>query len=160
MQTTTVTVQYVNQPKPGKKMGSIKASDGKYYNVWPDKLPLFSEGSTYTINYTEDNGFRTFKGMGNGEVGQQVGNVARNIARTAAPNDGQASKAEEMFVMGFLNRCYGGGSVMPPKAQLVAEGRMLRAAWQEIWSNYREEGVTVTRPRPEPDQALDDEIPF
>ena len=31
-------IAYVNPPKPGKKMGSIKTADGEFYNVWPDKL--------------------------------------------------------------------------------------------------------------------------
>lgn len=52
MPTATITVEYVNQPKPGKKMGSIKGSDGQYYGVWPNDLNQFRQGETVTIEYS------------------------------------------------------------------------------------------------------------
>lgn len=155
MQTATVTVQYVNQPKPGKRMGSIKGTDGNYYNVWPDKLPLFTVGQTYTLEYTEDNGFRSFKKIVEGGA-QPVGQAANRVTAPMAAKKDRETVAE-MFVMGFLNRCYQGASVVPAKAQIVAEGRMLRDAWNEIWTDAP---ARAPAPAVQPDDPLDDEIPF
>jgi hypothetical protein len=44
----TITVQYVNPPKEGKKP-SIKTTDGRYFNVDADALSAFAAGSTYEI---------------------------------------------------------------------------------------------------------------
>ena len=47
--TTRIEIQYVNPPREGKKTGSVKATDGKYYNVWPEKLDQFIEGQSYEV---------------------------------------------------------------------------------------------------------------
>src|SRR4029078_174281 len=51
MPTEQVTIAYVNPPKPGKKQGSIKTEDGRYFGVWPDKLGGFQRGMVCTIDY-------------------------------------------------------------------------------------------------------------
>jgi len=45
------TVQYVNEPKPGRKKGSLKFDDGTYVSLWPSELDEFvgSEGQEITI---------------------------------------------------------------------------------------------------------------
>ncbi len=53
MPVAEVTVQYVNQPKPGKKKGSIKTVELGYVNVWPDKLDLFFKGQRTVIEFSE-----------------------------------------------------------------------------------------------------------
>ena len=45
----TIKVQFVNQPKEGKKKGSIKTEDGRYFDVWPNMLSQFSRGESYEI---------------------------------------------------------------------------------------------------------------
>ena len=47
----TIKVQYINQPRPGKKLGSVKTEDGRYFQVWPDKLSSFQPGGTYEVEY-------------------------------------------------------------------------------------------------------------
>jgi hypothetical protein len=49
MTTERVTVQYINEPKPGRKTGSIKTTDGRYFDVWPNLLPQFQKGKSYEI---------------------------------------------------------------------------------------------------------------
>ncbi len=49
MATKTVKVQYVNQPKEGKRFGSIKAEDGTYYGCKPEMLSQLSRGGSYEI---------------------------------------------------------------------------------------------------------------
>ena len=51
MPTAEITVQYVNAAKPGKKMGSIKSSEGDYYNCAPTMLHLFQVGEVCKIEY-------------------------------------------------------------------------------------------------------------
>jgi hypothetical protein len=46
----TGTVEFVNQPKDGKKKGSIKLSNGEYVGCWPNELDQFSKGQTVTMN--------------------------------------------------------------------------------------------------------------
>jgi hypothetical protein len=45
-----INVKYVNQPKEGKKQGSIKTDDGRFFGVYPELLGSFSAG-TYEIEF-------------------------------------------------------------------------------------------------------------
>ncbi|HEY6020489.1 MAG TPA: hypothetical protein VIY48_11470 [Candidatus Paceibacterota bacterium] len=149
MPTATVTVAYINPPKPGKKMGSIKSQDGAYYGVWPDKLSMFEVGNTYSIVFTEENGFKNFKQMASDAQGNPT---TRVMARAQAPHSGGDAKAEEMFVMGFLNRCYQGACGVPPQAELTDGIRTLRAAWKDGWEPMK---AAISS-----EEVLNDEIPF
>ena len=53
MPTTTMTVAYINPPKPGKQRGSIKGTDGRFLGCFADKFHLFEIGQTYDIEYNE-----------------------------------------------------------------------------------------------------------
>ena len=48
-----ITCQYVNFPKPGKRLGSIKTSEGEYYGVEPGLLRIFQQGEVCVVEYTE-----------------------------------------------------------------------------------------------------------
>lgn len=48
-----ITVQYVNEPKPGKKLGNVKDADGQIWFVRPNMLNLFRPGEDYKVEYTE-----------------------------------------------------------------------------------------------------------
>ena len=50
--TETIKVAYVNEPQAGKKQGTIKTEDGRYFGVYPDKLNQFQVGNTYEIEYS------------------------------------------------------------------------------------------------------------
>lgn len=50
--TKTITIQYLNDVKPGKKMASIKTPDGEYFSVQPAVLKVLKQGATYEIEYT------------------------------------------------------------------------------------------------------------
>jgi hypothetical protein len=56
-----VTVAYVNDPKPGKKNGSIKDDQGQYWSVWPNMLRQFEPGETYELDYEQNGAFRNIK---------------------------------------------------------------------------------------------------
>src|ERR1700686_3180521 len=53
MPTTTMTIAYINPPKPGKQRGSIKGTDGRFLGCFADKFHLFEIGQTYDVNYNE-----------------------------------------------------------------------------------------------------------
>ena len=53
MPTAEITVQYLNNPKPGKKMGSVKSSEGDYYNCPPQMLHIFKVGEVCKVEFTE-----------------------------------------------------------------------------------------------------------
>jgi hypothetical protein len=44
---TQITVKYVNAPKAGKNFGTIRGTDGKYYNVDAASLPRYKVGQTF-----------------------------------------------------------------------------------------------------------------
>lgn len=56
--TATIEVRYADQPKAGKKQGTVKTKDGDVYGVWPDKLGLLRPGRRYRVEYKE----RQFEG--------------------------------------------------------------------------------------------------
>jgi hypothetical protein len=61
----TITVQFVNEKKPGARNASIKDIDGAYYWVKPEMLQVFQPGGVYEISFTtaQSNGYtnRTIK---------------------------------------------------------------------------------------------------
>lgn len=112
----TLRVKYVNQPREGKKMGSIKGEDGTTIGVFPDKLSLFQQGQTYTVEYDEmDSGFKRFKRIIPG-----------------APNtvsNGGHDKAVEIFVTGVIGRCFQGTGNLPDDKAMTHMVQTLRIAW-------------------------------
>lgn len=72
--TTEITVAYINPPKEGKKMGSVKTADGQFYNVFENMLAQFSKGMKCRVEYEarpKDGGgeWRTIKKIvGNGSA--------------------------------------------------------------------------------------------
>jgi hypothetical protein len=147
MHTATIEVQYVNEPKEGKKMGTVKTVDGEYYSVWPDKLSLYKPGGTYEVQYTESpfqgKMYKTIKAV-KGAGGQPSRAQASGTASSPRGN----TQSREMFAMGTIGRCLQGSGTYPDGATL--EG-WLRDAFQ-AWDN-------ATAPAPAKND-LDDEIPF
>ena len=56
--TSTLTAQYVNAVKPGKKMGSFKDAEGNYWFAYPSDLMRVVQGDSITVEYTEAQGDR------------------------------------------------------------------------------------------------------
>lgn len=101
--TADITVQYINPPKEGKKMGSIKAADGQYYNVFPDLLGQFSKGMRCKVEYTskprDDGGeWRTIKKIvGNGSAPV----VPKNDYRARS----NPAEAKQIAVLALAKEC-------------------------------------------------------
>jgi hypothetical protein len=101
----SIVVQYVNQPKPGKKKGSIKSTAGKTYGVWPDKLDQFQPGGSYTVEVEENqyNG-QTYYGVKRIIGAPSNGNATP--APSPAPYTGRQTDeatAERIYVCGIVN---------------------------------------------------------
>jgi hypothetical protein len=115
----TIRIKYVNQPREGKKMGSIKGDDGTIIGVYPDKLNLFQQGQTYTVEYDEgEGGFKRLKRIVPG-------------APSTLANDNSHDKGADIFVTGVIGRCFQGTGNLPPYAEVRDMVQRLRLAWAE-----------------------------
>lgn len=79
--TAEITVAFVNEPKEGKKNGSIKAADGQYYSVPPHMLPQFAKGMRCRVEY------KPFGDTGRA-IQKVIGNT--NMTPTVPKNDYRA----------------------------------------------------------------------
>lgn len=111
---TTVKVAYVNPPKEGKKMGSIKTPDGQYYGVWADKLYQFQQGQSYDVEYEtgQYNGreTRTIKKVI--ETGRASSGSAQRTSGGSQPDD---AKATAIFVTGIIGKALQGAGTVPDR---------------------------------------------
>ena len=144
-QLETVTVQYVNPAKPGKKTGSIKVTDGRYIDVWPDKLDQFEQNGTYSIltEQREFNGktYYSLKGMADSAPAPKTNGAAPTPAREAtplkpvplAPRETSARDAERMFVCSLLNAAIQANQIEVGGPELGSVVQALRQTWQQTF---------------------------
>jgi hypothetical protein len=140
----TVQVKFVNQPREGKKMGTIKCEDGTIIGVWPNKLNLFQQGQTYTIEYEQNGDFKNFKRIIPG-------------APNTAPSNGKSEDLGQcgMFIMGVMGRCFQGTSQLPDERVLTDIVRHLRKAWTNGMKDLPSDPPGMKGGGP-----IDDEIPY
>jgi hypothetical protein len=144
LEDATLTVQYVNEPKPGKKLGNIKGIDGQIWFVAPGMLRRFSEGETYKVEYAESHA--------NGVIYRHIKNVylttptkaltpatpqpqtngkkmdQSNWNRPTSPRD-----SERMFVCSTLNAFIQTGRVNNDVEVLVEYVNALRQVYQRTF---------------------------
>ena len=115
MPTATINVQYVNPPKPGKKLGNIKTVDGQFYGVDPTQLGQFSPGMAYTIEYDthtfQGKEYKTFRRM----------DGALPLPAPAPTHSGRPAQTQavEMFTMGVIGRALQGSGTVPDRETLT-----------------------------------------
>ena len=141
MGTTTLTVKYINPPKPGSQRGSIKGTDGTTLGVFPDKMKLFEIGQTYTVEFTDGQyqNVRSAKpqfvsGAYRGEapapgtptpaLPHKGGGAPNNTYRETCPAD-----AERMFTCAVLTAFIKAGELKNDKQALWDTTNMLRQLW-------------------------------
>lgn len=147
MNTVTIEVQYVNQPQPGKKKGSIKDKNNVMYGAFPDKLALFRPGGTYEISYTES----PFRGV----MYKNVESVREVAAPAPGAGGGARSGAndEHIFVSMIVKEAIRANLLDPNNAdEVVRLGRLMRDAHKAIWSAQQQ--------RQQPPDEMNDSIPF
>ncbi len=89
----TITVQYLNEKKPGQRNASIKDVDGAYFWIKPEELHEFQVGGSYDISFvtTQSNGYTNRTIKSHEPVAQrqpqraQPAQAARAPARQSAP---------------------------------------------------------------------------
>jgi len=171
MTQATVTIQYVNEVKPGKKWGSVKTPEGVIFGVPPQLLPQFQAGGTYTIDYTE--GDSGFKGVNNVWPAQGApvappqpvqqpmppmpapmpsAPVPAPGGHTGPPGMGIDAKAEDIFVTGVVGRCFHGTGTLPDAGTLTEIMQNLRMAWKA--GHKPAQTIDATG------GVIEDEIPF
>ena len=128
MPTATITVKWVNQPKPGKKKGSIKTADDQIFGVWADKLGNFQQNGIYDIEYdTEDWNGQTYKTIKSAAL---KGQASRPMGRgPMAPRETSMKDAERMFVCSLINAAIQAGKVEFTGASLETAVNGLRRVW-------------------------------
>ena len=146
MQTATIEVKYVNQPKEGKQYGSIKAVSGDSWPVKKERIREFEEGNTYALAYTEgNNGFRNIIGVKRivqpepqGDF-QQVSEPQRPAQQAKAPANGNYYRptsprdSERMWTCATLGHFIDRGSVELNEDALTHAVNMLRAVYQKTY---------------------------
>jgi hypothetical protein len=138
MPSTTISVQYVNPVKPGKKNGTIKTADGQLYLVDPTQLGQFQPGQTYTIEYDVETSrtgteWKIFRRMDSGGIHQAP------QATTAPGTAGKPShtQAVEMFTMGVIGRAMQGVGTLPDREILTTWVESLVRAWEDGFARAR-----------------------
>ena len=162
--------KFVNPPKAGGKMGSIKDQQDGFYLVPPAYLSSFQIGQPVNIEYTEKIGqqgspIRFINSINGLRCTGQQGPVQGGDRPAPAPqNVPQSDKEEGMFIMGVVGRAMGSGQFgmddilgLTQRAALAWKKRHESAGAPE--STY---GLTPPPgdPNAPPDHDPRDEIPF
>ena len=138
MPVATIVPKYINQPKPGKKEGSIRLADDSFYGVPPALIPQFQMGGTYEVEYTERDWqgktFRSIKSV------KQVGAPQANSGGMAPAKGGYGSTdmatAERILVCGALNAAIRAGQINVMNTADVHKAiDGLRATWRQTFGN-------------------------
>lgn len=163
--------KYVNPPKPGGKMGSIKDQEGGFYLVSPAYLSNFQIGQPVNIEYGEKMGqqgpIRFINSINGLRITGQQGPVQAGDRPAPTPqNVPQSDKEEGMFIMGVVGRAMGSGKFEAHEVPVLT--KWAAEAWKHRHTPFRMEqnhgldnnpitGEQAMHGGPDPD---DDEIPF
>jgi len=157
MPNATVTVAYVNPPKPGKKMGSIKDTNDEYYGVYPEKLSLFQKGGTYEIDYLVQGDFKKVRDV------KPAGGMALSGGTTQNGNGGNYRPtspvdAERMYVCSLVNAGIQAGRIDFTEGAIEAATNAARNAWRNTFGAVTPLNTPAPPVRGRSD--MDDDIPF
>ena len=142
MPTVTTIAKYVNPPKPGKFLGSIKGEDGEYYGFKPEKFHP-EQGRLYEITYSLDRTGRYKNVIDLLEAGVKTSSPGEWHKAGVAPSTA-IDKDCAMFVMGIIGRCFHGTGAFPSEPELASYVKACISAWKK-----------GTAPEP-----VEDEIPY
>lgn len=145
--TATITPKYVNQPLPGKKLGSIKDQQDVKWFVDPGLLGSFHQGTAITVEwepmkFSDGKESKKITGVVHGAAPQ-----AAHAVNGAAPSE-HPNRERDIFITGVVGRAMGSGKF--GGEDLPALVRCALAAW----------AVVQDKPPVPPDAGLNDEVPF
>lgn len=143
--TATLNPKYVNQPKPGGRLGSVKDEHGALWLVDPGLLPSFHPGQPIEVEWAPMK-------FSDGKESKKITGIVHGA--TSAPADGRGStdKDRDIFVTGVVGRAMGSGKFAISDIPALAVAAM--AAWQLVQTGGT---ATVHARGPE---TLDDNVPF
>ena len=152
MTQASVTPKYVNPPKPGKTLGSIKDQGDVLWLCEPGLLGSFSPGKPITVEY-ETMKFR------DGTERPKITGVVHGTTNGSAPaqeaprgNGHQPNQGREIFITGVVGRAMGSGKFGADDIYPLAVAAL--TAWERV-SNQ-----PLPAPKPQAETGLDDSIPF
>ena len=125
----TVYVEAVNQPAPGKKMGSVKTKELGTVWAWPNQLDHMQAGNAYRIKYKVNDNFKS--------IAEVMGAVVEKAKPVEAPEQSNAVPVvdplpERIFVCGVVNSAVSSGKD-PTVANLIGIVNAARQAWAETF---------------------------
>jgi hypothetical protein len=123
IETAEITVQFVNEVKPGKKWGSVKSSEGNLYGCPPALLRQFSVGEVCKIEYAI--AASGFKGI-NKKIGTSKGPPLSPPPRQRTnPVDN-----EHIFITACLKEFIAAGKVELITTEIVTAVATIRDAYR------------------------------
>jgi hypothetical protein len=130
MATANVTIKFVNQPKEGKKFGSINTEEMGFFGVKPGDLGQFTKGQKYEIEYTQRGEYKDFVRVISPTSGAPIGHNRPN-------GNGGDAKSREMFIMGVVGRAMGSGKFGIDEVGLLTA--KAAAAWDDHGTPKKDE---------------------
>ncbi len=147
MPLATVTVKFINQPKEGKKEGSIRVQDDSFYGVPPALLAQFQQGGTYEVDYTT----REWQG----KTFKSVKSVKAVGAAPAAPGGGKGfapKDPSEIWVCALLKEAIGVGQLnILNEDDCALAGETQKRVWRRLFGEDRKPTVA---------EEMQDQIPY
>ena len=107
-----VTVKFVNQPKPNKKMGSINTEEEGYIWCWPEQLDQMTSGRSYKIIFERSGDFKTLKEI----IPHETSSEPSDKPSPPKSDDWEKHdlrRAARMHVTGVMGRAYQGTGTVP-----------------------------------------------
>ena len=141
-----ITIQYVNFPKEGKKRGSIKSSEGKFYWAGADLLRRFTKGEVCVIEYASTPR----------DDGGEWLTLKRKVSTSAmAPspafrNRTDPAEQKQIFVTALLKEFVASGKVEASRTAVVTAGNALKGAYDDLFGSAAKQTTEA---------QLDDEMP-
>ena len=121
MTVATVTIEFVNPPKPGKKMGSIKTKELGLIWAWPNQLEIFNQGHHYSIEYSEDKDFKKFVKLAPPTASNAATHFPEHeMPAVKAPPRVDTTLQEHIFVCGIVNNWVSRENSEITEAKLIA----------------------------------------
>lgn len=126
--TTIIEIASIRAPKEGKKVGTVVDTNGRPFEIWPDKMNGLTEGGRYEVEIREREwNSRTIRQITKAKPAETV-QAANGNARTI-PIATVAPDAELAFVSSALNAFIAAGKVNLDARELIQATTTLRMLW-------------------------------
>jgi hypothetical protein len=151
MPSATIDVQYVNDPRPGMKSGSVKTRDGVYYGVKPAMLGLFKPNNHYEIQYESmvSKGKTYHNVVSVKPAAEQAGGGAP-APRSSGGYQTDDKTAERIFVCGAINAAISSNQLVVQTTDLIQAVNSLRDAWRQ----------TLGKKQTAIEEEIEDQVPY